>query len=43
MIDELRAGAMTPDQTALFVHTGGQPGLFAYGEAVLTEAGERPG
>lgn len=39
MIAELRTGAMAPDETALFVHTGGQPGLFAYGEDVLTGAG----
>lgn len=39
MIDELRTGLMTSDETALFLHTGGQPALFAYGEAVLTEAG----
>ena len=38
MIADLRAGAMSPDQTALFIHTGGQPGLFAYGEDVLPGA-----
>lgn len=39
MIDELRAGAMAPDETALFLHTGGQPALFAYGETVLPFSG----
>ncbi len=35
MIAVLRDGAMGADETALFIHTGGQPALFAYGEAVL--------
>ena len=35
MIAQLRAGAMAAGETALFIHTGGQPSLFAYGEAVL--------
>ncbi len=39
MLAELRDGAMGADETALFLHTGGQPSLFAYGESVLTEAG----
>jgi D-cysteine desulfhydrase/L-cysteate sulfo-lyase len=38
MIAELRAGTLAPGQTALFLHTGGQPALFAYGESVLTGA-----
>jgi len=39
MIAELRAGVMRAGETALFIHTGGQPSLFAYGESVLSETG----
>jgi len=35
MIDAVRTGEMGPDQTALFIHTGGAPALFAYGDSVL--------
>lgn len=38
MISALRAGAMATDETALFLHTGGQPALFAYGDSVLESA-----
>ncbi len=31
------AGATGPDQHALFIHTGGTPALFAYGEVVVGE------
>ena len=31
------AGAASPDERALFIHTGGTPALFAYGDAVLRE------
>lgn len=30
LIDLVRRGAYTPDQNILFLHTGGQPALFAY-------------
>jgi D-cysteine desulfhydrase family pyridoxal phosphate-dependent enzyme len=30
LIHEVRRGALTPDETALFVHTGGVPGAFGY-------------
>ncbi|MDF1794634.1 MAG: D-cysteine desulfhydrase family protein [Thalassobaculaceae bacterium] len=39
MIAELRGGVVRAGETALFIHTGGQPSLFAYGESVLTDAG----
>ena len=32
------AGAAGPDQHALFIHPGGIPALFAYGEMVVGEA-----
>ena len=35
MIDAVRGGLMTAEQTALFLHSGGQPALFAYGDEVL--------
>lgn len=35
MIAELRDGVLQAGETALFIHTGGQPSLFAYGESVL--------
>ena len=31
------AGAASPDERALFIHTGGTPALFAYGDAILRE------
>lgn len=38
MIAILRAGEMKGGETALFLHTGGAPALFAYGDEVLEEA-----
>ena len=35
MIAMIRRGDVTPAERVLFVHTGGTPGLFAYGDAVL--------
>ncbi|MDJ0896814.1 MAG: D-cysteine desulfhydrase family protein [Alphaproteobacteria bacterium] len=35
MIAAIRAGEHGDDKTLLFVHTGGQPALFGYGEDVL--------
>jgi D-cysteine desulfhydrase/L-cysteate sulfo-lyase len=37
MIGAIRAGEMEAGQTALFLHTGGAPALFAYGDSVLAE------
>lgn len=37
MIHRVRDGAYTPDQNVLFIHTGGQPSLFAY-EPEITKA-----
>lgn len=39
MISTLRVGEMAEDDTALFLHTGGQPAIFAYGESVLQDTG----
>ena len=35
MIDHIRQGQFTTDQTVVFVHTGGTPALFAYGNELL--------
>lgn len=37
MIDHIREGQWTKDQTLIFVHTGGTPGLFAYAKEVLED------
>ena len=35
LIDQVRRGAVGPDETAVFVHSGGLPIVFAYSEEVL--------
>ena len=35
LIDHIRQGQFTPDETVVFVHTGGTPALFAYGNDIL--------
>ena len=35
MIDHIRQGQFTGNQTVVFVHTGGTPALFAYGDEIL--------
>ena len=35
LIDHIRNGWYTKDQTVVFVHTGGTPALFAYGDELL--------
>ncbi len=35
LIDHIRQGQFTADQTVVFVHTGGTPALFAYGDEIL--------
>ncbi|MEK7310682.1 MAG: D-cysteine desulfhydrase family protein [Chloroflexota bacterium] len=32
LIAEIRSGRITPDETIVFLHTGGEPGLFAHPE-----------
>ncbi len=34
LLSLVRAGAIAPDETAVFWHTGGLPGLFAYPEVL---------
>ena len=44
LIDHVRTGRIAAGSRVLFVHTGGQPALFAYGESLgpwLSEAPER--
>jgi 1-aminocyclopropane-1-carboxylate deaminase/D-cysteine desulfhydrase-like pyridoxal-dependent ACC family enzyme len=35
LIDHIRQGQFMADQTVVFVHTGGTPALFAYGDEIL--------
>ncbi len=35
LIEHIGQGRWTPDQTVVFVHTGGTPALFAYGDEIL--------
>jgi D-cysteine desulfhydrase family pyridoxal phosphate-dependent enzyme len=35
MIGMVRNGELTPDQRVMFIHTGGAPSLFAYGDEVV--------
>jgi len=34
----IRAGRFSPDETLVFLHTGGMPGLFAYEEEFIQDA-----
>ena len=40
LIDHTRKGQLTKGQTVVFVHTGGTPALFAYGNEILGTAKE---
>ena len=45
LIAHVRSGRIAPDNRVLFVHTGGQPALFAYGDSLgpwLSEAPDGP-
>jgi 1-aminocyclopropane-1-carboxylate deaminase/D-cysteine desulfhydrase-like pyridoxal-dependent ACC family enzyme len=35
LVDDIRKGTYTKDQTVVFVHTGGTPALFAYADELL--------
>ena len=39
LIDQIRRGEVTGDDTVVFIHTGGTPALFAYKDALTTEDG----
>ncbi len=41
LIDMIRRGTLSADETIVFVHTGGMPALFAY-TSVFTSAGAQP-
>ena len=43
LIDHVRAGRIAPGSRVLFVHTGGQPALFAYAESLGPWLPEAPG
>ena len=36
LMEEIRAGRIGREETVVFLHTGGEPGLFAHAEAVLS-------
>jgi hypothetical protein len=38
-----RARGAGPDDTLIFIHTGGTPGIFAYGDTLTAAAGEVTG
>ncbi len=40
VIDQIRRGAFAPDAGVLFVHSGGLPITFAYGEEILEHLGD---
>ncbi len=35
LVDWVRSGRITPDQTVVFIHTGGLPALFSYAQQLL--------
>jgi threonine synthase len=35
LVDHVKQGRIGPDQTVIFVHTGGTPALFAYNREIL--------
>ena len=43
LIDHVRSGRIAPGSRVLFVHTGGQPALFAYAESLGPWLSEAPG
>ena len=43
LIGHVRSGRIAPASRVLFVHTGGQPALFAYGESLGPWLSEAPG
>lgn len=42
IIDLTRKGVLQPGETLVFIHTGGLPALFAYGDAILEESADSP-
>ena len=41
LLDHVRRGIVPPGETVVFVHTGGQPALFAHSEAIATHIRRR--
>ncbi|HBY93066.1 MAG TPA: D-cysteine desulfhydrase family protein, partial [Chloroflexi bacterium] len=37
LIDHIRSGRVRRDQTVVFIHTGGTPAIFAFGDRLLAE------
>ncbi len=42
LIDHVRAGRYSSDQSILFIHTGGTPALFAYRDEIVHMIQARP-
>ena len=38
LIEHIRTGQITPDQTVVFIHTGGNPSIFAHAERLAARA-----
>ena len=38
LIDHVRKGVLRPDQTVVFLHTGGMPAIFTWNENLLAQA-----
>ena len=43
LIADIRSGAIDPAETVVFLHTGGQPGLFAHAAELAAAAGQPAG
>src|SRR5690606_19589146 len=41
LIDHIHTGEISPDETVVFLHTGGVPGLFAQAAAVVSSAAKK--
>ena len=42
LIDHIGSGKIAPDEPVVFVHTGGNPAVFAYAEDLLGEDAPKP-
>ena len=41
LIDHIREGRIRKDETVVFVHTGGNPALFAYNQELMSASADR--
>lgn len=42
MIDHIRSGAIQPDETIVFLHTGGSPGMFGHARSIIPLLDQSP-